>query len=208
MSIQRATTLVDERTAQTTEKYILIPVLPYNEKLRLGYMRRNQPFPLDKLPEEYYPCSRKSDRPPDFVFGFPLRYAEGDQDLTRTAAKLYAMQDKIPDEDLRNRTKYGPTRAIAKYISESIDGDFIDYISPCEVDTDDDIYILFRLFASYIPTSPSPPYWVEQLAKIAKDILRELGWDDVEEPGWYLDVMSKATEDYADYNFGSSWRRY
>ncbi|KAF7299359.1 hypothetical protein MIND_00885100 [Mycena indigotica] len=193
---------------QQPHNFIMIPILPYNKKLTLGYMRKNQPFHLDELPEEYYPCSGKSDRPPDFVFGFPFRFAKGDQDLTGTAAKLYAMQDKIPDEKFRDRTKYGAARAIAEYVRDSIDGDFIDYINPCPVDTNEDIYLVFRLYASFMPASPRPPDWVAQLAEIAKDILQELGWEDVEEPGWYLDVMSKATENHADYNFGSSWRRY
>ncbi|KAF7299360.1 hypothetical protein MIND_00885200 [Mycena indigotica] len=177
--------------------YYRAEILPYNEKLILGYMRKNQPFA--SLPEEYYECSRKSQDPPGFIYGFPFRF-DKNGDLDATAAKLYAMQDRIPVKELRDRTKYAPGKAITKYLQDSIDGDFPKYIGTDVVDSDDDVFQLFHIYGTFLARTPQKPRWVDAMADICTDIFHELGWEDVEAPKWYLELESRVYPDSKDYN--------
>ncbi|KAF7298986.1 WD-REPEATS-REGION domain-containing protein [Mycena indigotica] len=192
-----------EAAQHPTPESILVPLdLPYNNTLRLGYMRTNQPF--SQLPREYYKCSRLSLHPPDFLYGFPLRYVEGDEDLSLTTAKLAAMQAKIPYEDLRDTKRYRPVAAIIQYFRESIDCESMLYVGASVVDTKDDTFLLFYYHGSVLANEPRHLEWMDQVAEIAIELYTDLGWEDVGRPVWYLSTRTKGMHNSTDYNISAA----
>ncbi|KAF7297837.1 hypothetical protein MKEN_01407500 [Mycena kentingensis (nom. inval.)] len=175
-----------------------LQLLPWNEKLTLPYMRAHQPW--TNLPEEYFLCSGQSPYLPDFVYGFPIRFAETD-DPDHLLDHLKAMQKKIPHPDFSDPDKYGAVAAICAYIYSQveIEGGIPEFV-PTTVDADMDILSVVCIHSSHAAQSPEQPLWVQDVVEIAKEILGELGWTDVPEPKWYIGSSTLACKGNEDYN--------
>ncbi|KAF7316277.1 hypothetical protein MIND_00146400 [Mycena indigotica] len=184
-----------------------MPLNPsYNHKLTLEYMREHQPF--DELPTEYYPCSQQMQGYPlpNFVYGFAFRRQTNE--AQPTLDKLDEMQSKIPDPELRDKTKWLSIGAILQYIANSVDADvFRDSphyndlgISRVDYDRTNSIFQIFRVYSSKRARTPKKPLWVDDIARIAAEIYKELGWEDVPKPQWYLDTSTIVCEDDTDFN--------
>ncbi|KAF7316275.1 hypothetical protein MIND_00146200 [Mycena indigotica] len=184
-----------------------MPLNPsYNHKLTLKYMRQNQPF--DELPTEYYPCSQqmKGYPLPNFVYGFAFRHKS--DDAKPTLDKLDEMQSKIPYAELRDKTIWRPIGAVLKYIADSVDADVFREsphyndlgISRVDHDYSCNIFQIFRVYSSKRARTPQKPLWVDDIARIAAEIYKELGWEDVPKPQWYLDTSTLLSDADTDYN--------
>ncbi|KAF7314174.1 hypothetical protein MKEN_00889600 [Mycena kentingensis (nom. inval.)] len=117
------------------------------------------------------------------------------------------MQAKLPIE-LQDEEEYSAKHAICAYIADQLEVTagsgpedalrFTEIFSTSLVDSARPLFI-FRFFSSYEAPSPELPTWVCDIARVAEEIFRELGWKKVPKPSWYLDNTTPLSED-EDYN--------
>ena len=120
-------------------------------------------------------------------------------------SELGAMQHQIPLEKWAKTRKDLALDAIGTYIRNSFEGDdpritfdhaFLDSSTPSNRGID----VMFYVYNSYRDRLPQTPKWVKEVASVVADILKELGWEDVPPPKWYLLGGIGCALDTEDFN--------
>ncbi|KAF7297782.1 hypothetical protein MKEN_01401900 [Mycena kentingensis (nom. inval.)] len=165
-----------------------------NSKLTLGYMRKHQPWAADALPEEYFPCCKKSIDPPRFVYGFAVPAL----DTPEAIEKLEGYQAALPLDELQDTSKYGAIDALCEYLRQSIEGEFPDLIMHTFVDSRPDIFVVITIFVSNLAKAqPGLPEWAKEVADIGAESFADIGWETKAE--WYLTHWTTGKPDSTDY---------
>ncbi|KAF7310508.1 WD-REPEATS-REGION domain-containing protein [Mycena chlorophos] len=164
------------------------------QTLVLKYMRLNQPF--DELPMEYFLGSGQCSRPPEFVYGFGFPRAPS---IAVIHAQLRAMQQKIPHQDLADRQKITPLKALVQYMKREIDVPVV-----CDMDMitveGAKTPIVFYMFNSHNADTAYLPVSVKCTADQMQRLFKELGWDEVPSAKWYLTALYGYPDDEEDFN--------